>query len=226
MAQWNIQNLSKNYQRNHALADINITLETNQITGLLGTNGAGKSSLFKCMLGLITPDTGTSTAPAYASVGYLPDLIQLPESLTALQLIRHALRIRQAAEDNAESVLVEIGLKPAAWNNRIGEYSKGMRQRTAIAFALAGNPSWLLLDEPMSGLDAVGRKQLLELLKQRHQQGTGLFVCSHIVPDLVRLCDRILIMSKGELQEDICITEHSMDEIACIEKRLEQLSCS
>jgi len=226
MHQWNIQNLSKNYQHNHALADINITLEAGQITGLLGTNGAGKSSLFKCMLGLITPDAGISSAPTNTNVGYLPDLIQLPESLTALQLIRHALRTRKTAESNAESVLAEIGLKPAAWNKRIGEYSKGMRQRTALAFALAGNPTWLLLDEPMSGLDAVGRKQLLELLKQRHQQGAGLFICSHIVPDLVRLCDRILIMSNGELQEDICITEHSMAEIACIEERLEQLSDS
>ncbi|NWF39371.1 ABC transporter ATP-binding protein [Mariprofundus sp. NF] len=221
---WHIQHLTKRYQRDTVLDDIDLTLKTSQITGLLGVNGAGKSSLFKSMLGLISPDAGSAVLPHPSSIGYMPDLTHLPDSLTALQLTRHALRIKGASAHLAEATLDEIGLKYAAWNRRIGSYSKGMRQRTALAFALAGNPSWLLLDEPMSGLDAVGRKQLLKLLKLRHQQGTGIFVCSHIVPDLVRLCDRILILSNGKLETDLAIQEHSMDEISFVEDQLDKLS--
>ncbi|NWF35806.1 ABC transporter ATP-binding protein [Mariprofundus sp. KV] len=221
---WHIQHLTKRYQRDTVLDGIDLTLKASQITGLLGVNGAGKSSLFKSMLGLISPDSGTATLPHPSSIGYMPDLTHLPDSLTALQITRHALRIKGASALLAESTLEEIGLKSTAWNRRIGSYSKGMRQRTALAFALAGEPSWLLLDEPMSGLDAVGRKQLLKLLKLRHQQGAGIFVCSHIVPDLVRLCDRILILSNGKLKRDMAIQEHSMDEISFVEDQLEKLS--
>ena len=111
-----------------------------------------------------------------------------------------------------------------AWSRPIGTYSKGMRQRAALAYALAGNPLWLVLDEPMSGLDAMGRKHILALLVKRKANGCGILICSHIAPDLVRLCDRVLIMANGEVRENVTIENHSMEETEYLENRLEHWS--
>ncbi|RME06272.1 MAG: ATP-binding cassette domain-containing protein, partial [Bacteroidetes bacterium] len=125
-----------------------------------------------------------------------------------------------AENDDAEGLLAEVGLDPRAWHHKIGTYSKGMAQRAAMAFALAGNPSWLILDEPMSGLDAVGRKRMLEVLRKRHASGCGILMCSHIVPDLVRICDRILILAQGRVVSDISVEEHTMEQAERIEAML------
>ncbi len=222
---WELNNLVKTYHTKKALNGVSISLNPNEITGLFGTNGAGKSTLIKCMMNLISFDEGSihhnSEQPQNTHIGYLPELIQLPESISALQLIRHGLRLKQSDPNLAEESLTEVGLDSAFWNKPISTYSKGMRQRTGLAFALAGNPSWLVLDEPMSGLDAMGRKHVLELLKKRHKEQCGILICSHIVPDLVRLCDRILIMAAGEVRENFIVEKHSMEEAEHLESRLE-----
>ena len=95
-----------------------------------------------------------------------------------------------------------------------------MKQRASIAYALVGQPEWLILDEPMSGLDAMGRKQMLEVFKAYGKSGVSLLMCSHSVGDLVRLCDVVHIMSKGKLCESVTISEHSMSEAELLEERL------
>jgi len=226
---WELNDLVKIYKHKRALNGVSLSLNPNEATGLLGTNGAGKSTLIKCMMGLISYDEGQIQHPKpqgtyHDRIGYLPEITQLPESISALQLVRHGWRSKQSDPDQAETSLTEAGLDPAVWSRPVGTYSKGMRQRTALAYALAGNPNWLVLDEPMSGLDAMGRKHVLELLKNRKTDHCGILICSHIVPDLVRICDRVLIMADGELRENYVIEKHSMEETEYLETRLEHWS--
>jgi ABC-type multidrug transport system ATPase subunit len=141
--------------------------------------------------------------------------------MTALQVVSFACRMRGETDiEKARALLEAVGLKQAAWEKKIHTFSKGMRQRTAIAFCLAGNPDWMILDEPMSGLDAMGRAHILDLLKERHNSGCGLFMCSHIVTDIARLCDHVCIMARGKICESIPIKEHSMAEAELMEQRL------
>lgn len=226
---WESNNLVKVYGAKKALNGISLSLNADEVTGLFGTNGAGKSTLIKCMMGLISYDEGYTRYPKSHNshgnhIGYLPEITQLPESVSALQLVRHGWRLKCQNSNGAETGLSEVGLDPAVWNSPIGTYSKGMKQRTALAYTLAGNPSWLVLDEPMSGLDAMGRRHILELLKKRKMNRCGILICSHIVPDLVRLCDRILIMADGEVRENFVIEQHSMEEAEYLETRLEHWS--
>lgn len=226
---WKLNSLVKAYKGKRALNGVSLSLNPSEVTGLFGTNGAGKSTLIKCMMGLISYDEGhiqhpKSQSPHNSHIGYLPEITQLPESVSALQLVRHGWRLKQSDPNRAETGLTEVGLDPAAWNRPVSTYSKGMRQRTALAYALAGNPNWLVLDEPMSGLDAMGRRHVLELLKNRKADRCGILICSHIVPDLVRICDRVLIMADGEIRENFVIEKHSMEEAEYLESRLEHWS--
>lgn len=222
---WHIDALSKQYGKKQALQLSQLSFDAGQITGLLGVNGAGKSTLLKCMLGLVAASGGSAERDdGNAYIGHLPEIAHLPNSISALQLVRHALRLKNGDPAMAEDHLGEIGLDSSAWTQPLRSYSKGMRQRAALAFALAGQPAWIILDEPMSGLDAVGRKQILRLLERYHQNGSGIIICSHIVPDLVRLCERVLIMAKGRVCEDVRIVEHSMAEAERLEASLEQWS--
>lgn len=214
-----VSGLSKRYEEKHALRHVDLTLVPEEITGLLGTNGAGKSTLIKCLLGFVRPDEGRVELE-HELIGYLPEIALLPDSVTARQLLHYVLRLRKADRSQTEPLLDEVGLSRAAWDKRISTYSKGMRQRTALAFALAGNPHWLVLDEPMSGLDAIGRQHVLEILRRRKSEGCSILFCSHIVPDLVRLCDRVLIMADGEIREDLRLEEHSMQTAEELEAKL------
>ncbi|MFC1545856.1 ABC transporter ATP-binding protein [Pseudomonadota bacterium] len=220
---WKINTLSKKYNGQHAIQDINLALHPKEITGLLGTNGAGKSTLIKSMLGFVIPDQGDiERAHPDEPVGYLPEAHYLPEHASALQVVTHTLRLRNHDASEAEALLLEIDLKKEAWSKPIRSYSKGMRQRTALACALAASPSWLVLDEPTSGLDALGRKHLLSLLERRRNEGAGIFICSHIVPDLVRLCNRILLIADGSIREEVSIQKHDFSEIDLLEQKLSQ----
>ena len=221
---WQVEQLKKTYKEGDAITGISFNLEKGKATGLLGANGAGKTTLIKCMLGLIIPSGGSVRRDgAETSLGYLPENPSLPETVSALHLIEHMLRIRKHTVEKSTHLLREVGLKEAFWRKPLRTYSKGMRQRTALACALAADPPWLVLDEPMSGLDALGRKHLLLLLENRlKEQGTGILVCSHAVTDLVRLCDTILLMANGEVKESFSIFEHSMQEVLQLEENLAQ----
>lgn len=211
--------LNKSYGDKQALKNVSLDLKQNEVTGLLGVNGAGKSTLIKCLLGFVRPDSGTLSTQQQLP-GHLPEIAELPGSISGQQLIAYALRLRNSDAAKAAELLQEVGLAEEAWQRRIDTYSKGMRQRTALAFALAGDPQWLVLDEPMSGLDALGRQQVLEILRNRSSKDCGILICSHIVPDLVRICSRILIMGSGEVREEIPVVEHSMQEAEMVENRL------
>jgi ABC-2 type transport system ATP-binding protein len=216
--------LCKSYQRQPSLTEVSLTLEKQLVTGILGINGAGKSTLIKSILGLIRPDSGNIAKPVNIRIGYLPELAQMPASMSAWQLIQFALQLHNCATDSIESLLERVRLQRNYWHKPLRSYSKGMRQRVALAYAIAGTPDWIILDEPMSGLDALGRKEFLDILNDMHKQGAGILVCSHIVPDLVRLCGRILLMHRGKIAETVTIHQHSMDEARQLEERLAKIA--
>jgi len=212
--------LGKSYQTYASLIDASLTLKAGSITGILGANGAGKSTLIKCILGLIQPTTGNVIKSRSLRLGYLPELAQLPASLSAWKTIQLALRLTGHSDDDCSPLLQCVCIEEQHWHKPLRSFSKGMRQRVALAYAIAGKPQWLILDEPMSGLDALGRKQFLDILLEINREGTSILVCSHIVPDLVRLCDDILLMNRGEIIETVTISAHSMEEAMMLENKL------
>jgi len=216
--------LGKSYQTYASLTDVSLTLKQGTITGILGANGAGKSTLIKCILGLIQPTSGSIDKSNTLRLGYLPELAQLPASLSAWQTLQLALRLTGNNNDDSSTLLQCVCIEQHHWHKPLRSFSKGMRQRVALAYAIAGKPQWLILDEPMSGLDALGRKQFLDILLEMNTQDTSILVCSHIVPDLVRLCDDILLMNRGEIIETVNICNHSMEEAVMLEDKLMQIA--
>jgi len=197
------------------------------MVGLLGANGAGKSTLIKCILDLIQPDSGMIKKPEHGRLGYLPELAKLPPSISAWKTVRLGLQLSSRFHpDEVTRLLFLVSLDKQHWHKPLRSCSKGMRQRVALAYAIAGNPQWLILDEPMSGLDAMGRKQFLDILLDLNRQGVGMLVCSHIVSDLVRLCNRVVLMHRGQIIDEVDIIEHNMVEAEALENRLMQMADS
>ncbi len=209
---------SKSFADKQVLKGFSFSFESKKAYALLGANGAGKSTLIKSMMGLMTLDSGA--VHLNASCAYLPEQPFLPESMTPYQLIRYACKTHDMVEAEVVNLLTEVQLKPSAWKQRISKCSKGMKQRVAIAYALAGDPEWFILDEPMSGLDVMGRSLVLDIFKKRHEAGAGIIMCSHSVSDITKLCQYVLFLVGGELKETLPIKEASLEEADALESRL------
>ncbi|MFC1536942.1 ABC transporter ATP-binding protein [Pseudomonadota bacterium] len=220
MSAIDIKMLSKCYGKHLVLDNVSMRLEAGKAIGILGENGAGKSTLIKCILKLVYPDAGhVNTTACREEIAYLPEQSYLPESVNGVNMVRFAASFTKT-QDEACSALDRVGLRKEAWNQPVRSYSKGMRQRTAIAMMLVRHPRWLILDEPMSGLDAIGRRQMLDLFQNEHQQGCSILMSSHHVADMVRFCDEIIILSAGKVRESITIESRSIDQIERLEQKL------
>jgi ABC-2 type transport system ATP-binding protein len=209
-----IDNLQKTFRqgflgrRNQVLRGVSLSLEKGEVYGFLGHNGAGKSTTIKLALGLLRPDVGRismfgedGVTPANRGrIGYLSEEIGLYPHLNAAEMLRlvgELFRLRGAKlNSRIDELLVSVGLSKDR-RLRIKHYSKGMRQRLGIATALMNDPELLLLDEPYSGLDPVGRRQLRQLLLELKEQGKTILLSSHVVPDVEAVCDRVGILSGG-----------------------------
>lgn len=213
-----VTGLGKRYADNWVVRDVHLDIAKGEAVGLLGANGAGKSTLIKSILGLVHATTGNAelTEP-YA---YLPEQPQLPLSLSALSLLKFKCRANHIPPDRAPGALAEVRLSAADIMRPLRQYSKGMRQRASLAYTLCGDPGLMLVDEPMSGLDALGRAQMLDVFGQRKEQGAAILMSSHIVSDMVQVCDRVLVMAHGRIRESIDISEHSLAEAKALEERL------
>ena len=191
-----------------ALQDISFSLATGQTLGLVGANGAGKSTCIKLLMDFIRPDTGSISilgqSPTQhgirSRVGYLPETANFPSNLTILDMLRFTgstCNIKQQDIHTAsEKWLHRLGL----WEARkrpLRNYSKGMQQRANFAIALLNDPELLILDEPMSGLDPIGRADILTLISDLKSQGRSILFCSHILEDVDRLVDRVLVLHQG-----------------------------
>jgi ABC-2 type transport system ATP-binding protein len=194
--------------RTPILKGVDLAIERGDIYGFLGHNGAGKSTTMKIILGLLRPEQGHvvlfgeagSSARARARIGYLGEEVGLYPNLNAMETLLLAgelFRIpKQAARARAEVLIEQVGLKHAG-DRRTKHYSKGMRQRLGLATALINDPELLILDEPYSGLDPIGRRQLRELLMALKAQGKTIMMSSHIVPDVEAVCDKVGILAGG-----------------------------
>lgn len=194
------------------LKGISFTIPTKSIFGFLGPNGAGKTTLIHLITGLKKPVSGTlklngvdcHTKEARAKVGYLPERPYFYDHLTAEGILHYFGALsgmdRRKIDSKVDEVLSSVGMLHAK-KLELKKYSKGMLQRVGIAQALIHDPEFLVLDEPMSGLDPVGRKEMRELILKLAQQGQTIFFSSHVIPDVEAICDQVAIIRKGTLME-------------------------
>lgn len=190
----------------------NVTLEIhNGITGLIGPNGSGKSTFLKLMTGQLKPSQGQiflfeenvwNNHNLIARIGYCPEQDSFYQWMTGLEFVTILLQIagynKRDAEDSAERSLKTMALGDAM-DRKISGYSKGMRQRVKIAQAIAHDPELLILDEPLSGTDPVGRVRIIEIIKKMEKEGKDVIISSHVLHDIERITHNIVLINKGSI---------------------------
>ncbi|MEC7584031.1 MAG: ABC transporter ATP-binding protein [Planctomycetota bacterium] len=204
--------VSKWYGTVSALVDVGFSIGQ-EVVGLVGRNGAGKSTLMKLAAGLLRPSIGrvrvagepAGTRAANEALGFSPDFERLYEGISGREFVAWMLRLhgvsRRMATDRAGALLTDLGLGEHM-HRRIGEYSKGMRQRVRLAQALGHRPSFLLLDEPMNGLDPMARRELAQRMRSLSEQGIGILVSSHVLHELEAMVDRVVLIHQGRLMAE------------------------
>ncbi len=199
-------------RRVHAVEDLSLTVQEGEIFGFVGPNGAGKTTTIKMLMGLIFPTRGRAfifDAPipskkSKARIGYLPENPSYHEFLTGLEAMRFFATLaevpRAEQRRRCDELLGLVGLGDAA-DRQIRKYSKGMQQRLGIAQALVSDPAFVVLDEPMSGLDPIGRKEVRDLILELRRRGKTVFFSTHILPDVETICDRVGLIQRGRLSD-------------------------
>jgi ABC-2 type transport system ATP-binding protein len=193
-----------------AVSDLNLDIVSGEVFGLIGPNGAGKSTTIRLLLGLLRPDSGQISfrgkplkeASLQCETGYLPENPYLYDHLTLFELLRFCGKTSGLSSEEISRRSLELMGKLDlldAQKRPLRTFSKGMLQRAGICFALLHDPSVVILDEPMSGLDPLGRKMVFDLVMELKDKGKTVFFCSHILSDVERLCDRIGLMVRGRL---------------------------
>ncbi len=193
------------------LRDLSLTVEPGEVFGCLGPNGAGKTTTLKLLMGLIYPTAGEARILGMdvhdprvkAQIGFLPEQPYFYDYLTPTELLGYYGRLSgMAAGDipaRLAATLQRVGMEDAA-STPLRRFSKGMLQRIGIAQAILHDPPIVFLDEPMSGLDPVGRREVRELIEQLRAEGKTVFFSTHILSDAEALCDRVAVLNKGELR--------------------------
>ena len=205
-----VQGVSKRYGEVLAVDGVDLLLEAGGIFGLIGRNGAGKSTLFRMMLGLTPPDAGDIRIggepvrgrrfrEVRRSIGYLPENAVFYDNLTGLETLRFFAALKGARATACQPLLDKVGLG-AAGGKRVRGYSKGMRQRLALAQALLGEPQLLFLDEPTNGLDPEGVREFYAILGEVRGRGGTVLLTSHILAEIQERVDSLAIMKLGRLQ--------------------------
>lgn len=202
-------------QKIESLKNCTLTVSQGETFGLLGQNGAGKTTLLKTLLGIVKPTSGSAfllgrplgDRAVKQRVGYLPENPYFYDYLTGWEFLEFAAGLfqipRSVQRQRIPHLLDLVGLAhSAAVKKQLRQYSKGMLQRIGMAQALINNPEVVFLDEPMSGLDPMGRYQMREIILSLKSQGKTIFFNSHVLSDVEKICDRVAILARGEL---ICI---------------------
>jgi ABC-2 type transport system ATP-binding protein len=209
------ENLSRSYGGRVALHRLNLQVAPGEILGFLGPNGAGKSTTVKILTGMIKPDSGRASVAGFdvvrdpldvkKRIGYVPESAALYESLTAreyLELVASLYHLpAPGAAHRIEEMLQRFELAHAI-DQRLSEFSKGMKQKVLIASALMHRPEVLFLDEPLTGLDANAALVVKELIRGLAAQGRTIFFCSHVLEVVERVCTRIVIINQGKVIAD------------------------
>jgi ABC-2 type transport system ATP-binding protein len=213
-----IQNLTKVYKdfwgraKVTALDDLNLTINRGEVFGLLGPNGSGKSTTIKLLLGLIFPTRGSARVlgkpvgdpEINARVGFLPEESYLYKFLNGEETLRFYGKLfklsRRELKDRVPMLLDAVGLDKKARRRKLREYSKGMARRIGLAQALINDPDLVVLDEPTTGLDPIGTREMKDLIASLKEQGKTVILCSHLLADVEDVCDRVTILFRGKMQ--------------------------
>ncbi|MFM0599064.1 ATP-binding cassette domain-containing protein [Streptococcus suis] len=205
------QELSKQYGKQKAVHQVSLTINKGEICGLVGENGAGKTTLLRMLSGLISQTSGTITSSKDCRIGALIESPALQPNLSAIDNLRYIalqLNLKQADEKILETLAI-VGLEDVDPKKKSKDFSLGMRQRLAIALAILDDPDFLILDEPINGLDPVGIKEMRSIiLNLRNQYGMTILISSHILSELEMVVDRYIIMHKG-----LIVKEFSKQEL-------------
>src|SRR5437016_3033717 len=231
-----IQNLTKDYEvgfwrkrKVRALDGLSLSVEPGQIFGFLGANGAGKTTTLKLLMGLIYPTGGTARilgrdigdTSMHARIGYLPENPYFYDYLTAREFLNYCAQLfgqdRATRSRRTEEILARANLEKKSWDRQLRKFSKGMLQRVGLAQALVNDPEIVFLDEPMSGLDPVGRREVRDLIASLRAEGKTVFMCSHILSDIEVLCDSVAILKRGRLAHAGSLDELRARETSAIE---------
>jgi ABC-2 type transport system ATP-binding protein len=199
-----------------ALAGLSLAIPQGAAFGLIGPNGAGKTTFIKLLLGIARPDAGSvrvlggdpEEAAVRQRVGYLPERLHLPAALRARDVLRSVSVLKRLRPLDRELTLAleRVGLKDS--DQKVGTFSKGMRQRLGLAMAMLGQPELLVLDEPTDGIDPPGRVEVRGLLLEERRRGATLLLNSHLLAETERVCDRVGVLDHGRL-----VLEGSLDEV-------------
>lgn len=194
-----VHGLTKSYRKKKVVDRLSFSVAPGEIFALIGTNGAGKSTTIKMILGLTKADAG-EVCSSEEIIGYLPETPHLPPYLTARGVMKYYGRLqkidRKTLEEEIDALIETVGLSDEC--TRGNHFSKGMIERLAMAQALLGDPDMLILDEPCTGLDVSGRKDMLTLIRRLADEGKTILINSHILADLEKICDRGMILRDGE----------------------------
>jgi ABC-2 type transport system ATP-binding protein len=219
-----IRQLKKTFRSNflikqyHILKSIDIDVEEGEIYGFLGPNGAGKTTTIKCILRIIFPDSGEirifdmayHAAPARRKIGFLPEQPYFYDYLTARELLIFTGKLfslpRKQVTKKTEELLELVGLAGKE-DLKLRKYSKGMIQRVGLAQSLVGDPDLLILDEPFSGLDPIGRKELRDIILSLKEAGKTIFFSSHILQDMEMIVDKVGIILDGRIRKEGKLSE-------------------
>ncbi|PCR92378.1 ABC transporter ATP-binding protein [Natrinema ejinorense] len=207
MAAIELEGLTKRFGDVVAVDGLDLTVEAGEIFGFLGPNGAGKSTTIDILLDFIRPTSGTATVLGHdaqseglavrARTGVLPDAYHVYDRLTGRQHVEFAIEMK-GVDDDPDALLERVRIADAA-DRKAGGYSKGMRQRMVLAMALVGDPDLLVLDEPSTGLDPNGAREMREIIREENDRGTTVFFSSHIMEQVEAVCDRVAIIDRGRL---------------------------
>ena len=220
-----IQNIIKSFRNLKAVDNLSLEIKEGEIYGLLGSNGAGKSTTLNILLGFLTPDSGTAlingvdttdnSDKARKKIGYIPENVSLYPYLTGVENLDYFCKLNDKSHstEKLEGFLDKCGLDSEFHNLRTETYSKGMRQKVGIAIALAKEASVYLLDEPASGLDPLASNELSALLRKLASNGAGILMASHDIFRIRETCNRIGIIKNGELLKEMETSDVSTNEL-------------
>lgn len=213
-----LRNVTKEYRQSHlgktkvsrGVEDLSFDVRSGEVFGLLGLNGSGKTTSIKLLLGVLFPTRGrvqlfgedASSPGARRRIGFLPETPYFPKYLTAREVLRFHGRLAGLAGADLDRRIADslesVRMTPHA-DRRLKEYSKGMLQRTGLAQAMVGDPSLLLLDEPLTGLDPMGLREMRAFISSANSQGKTILLSSHSLTEAAQLCHRVGILVKGRL---------------------------
>jgi ABC-2 type transport system ATP-binding protein len=195
-----------------ALHPLTLSVSEGEVFGYLGPNGAGKTTTLRLLMGLVDPSGGSCKIlggsiedPAVrAQIGFLPEQPYFYDYLTARELMGYFAALSEVPVKErtrrVDASLTRVGLAQDAWDTQLRKFSKGMLQRVGLAQAILHEPKLIVLDEPMSGLDPMGRREVRDLIEELHEEGRTILFSTHILSDAEALCDRVAVISKGELR--------------------------